>query len=164
MGREPRPLLVGFLHHHHSELIQNNSWKLSELSDPGMRTVSVVKDLTMKQRSGKKELLREAARKNCDRNQEELERNIAHKVVGRRGSKREILCPLRFGEKEERQRGWQTSQGEKVESRVSPEPAFTPVYPNLIELLSPKHSKDHGRGVEEGEQEEEVVDDAEEVC
>ena len=63
-----------------------------------MRTVSVVKDLTMKQRSGKKELLREAARKNCDRNQEELERNIAHKVVGRRGSKREILCPLRFGE------------------------------------------------------------------
>ena len=98
MGREPRPLLVGFLHRQHSELIQNNSWKLSELSDPGMRTVSVVKDLTMKQRSGKKELLREAARKNCDRNQEELERNIAHKVVGRRGSKREILCPLRFGE------------------------------------------------------------------
>ena len=53
--------------------------------------------------------------------------------------------------------------GEKVES-ASPEPAFTPVYPNLIELLSPKHSKDHGRAVEEGEQEEEVVDDAEEVC
>ena len=98
MGREPRPLLVGFLHRQHSELIQNNSWKLSELSDPGMRTVSVVKDLTMKQRLGKKELLREAARKNCDRNQEELERNIAYKVVGRRGSKREILAPLRFGE------------------------------------------------------------------
>ena len=79
------------------------------------------------------------------------------KEVGKRGStrKRDISRSPK---------GVADLPGEKVESRASPEPAYTPVYPNLIELLSPKHSKDHGRGVEEGEQEEEVVDDAEEVC
>ena len=54
--------------------------------------------MTMKQRSGEKELLREAARRNCDRSQEEKERNLVYKVVGKRGSKREILAPLRHGE------------------------------------------------------------------
>ena len=289
VGREPRPLLVGFLHRHHLELIQNNSWKLSESGDPGIRAVSVVKDLTMKQRLGEKDLLREAARKNCARSQEDLERNLAFKVVGRRGSKREILAPLRLGEtineegeviwdredtgaiggrrmargvrrvrsmaatypnslpvgkpgggtawgqtqdtaqqrlvgqglsapqgrgggrgrgaeatrgptntgrggrggdsdhhQEGMGREWQevgkggstrkrdisrspqgvsALPGKKVDSRASPEPAYTSVYPNLTELLGPKHSNDHVRGVEEEEEEVvEVVDDAEEVC
>ena len=46
--------------------------------------------------------------------------------------------------------------GKKVDSRASPEPAYTLVYPNLIELLSPNFTKGHGRGVEEGEEEEVV--------
>ena len=97
-GRDPRPLLVGFLHRHHTELILENCWKLSDSEDPGMRAVSVVKDLTMRQRAGEKDLHREAARKNCTRSQEDIEGNLAFKIVGRRGAKREILAPLRDGE------------------------------------------------------------------
>ena len=39
------------------------------------------------------------------------------------------------------------------------------MYPNLIELLSPNYTKDHGRGVEEGEEEvEEEVVEVVEMC
>ena len=60
--------------------------------------MSVVKDLTLKQRDGERQLYKEAAKKNLARTQEQREQNMAFKVVGRRGSKREILAPLRQGE------------------------------------------------------------------
>ena len=96
--RVPRPLLVGFTHRHHTELILENSWKLSEADNMAIRTVSVVRDLTLRQRAGEKEMHKEAARKNLSRSQENLEGNMAFKIVGRRGAKREILAPLRVGE------------------------------------------------------------------
>ena len=54
-------------------------------------------------------------------------------------------------------------RGKRVDSRASPEPVFTPGYPNLFEQLSPKNKNDHVNGVEEGEEVVEVVDYAEEV-
>ena len=96
--REPRPLLIGLVHKHYAEGILQNSWKLGKASDEAYRYVSVVKDLTMKQRNGERELYKEASRKNLTRTQEQMEENMAFKVVGRRGSKREILAPLRQGE------------------------------------------------------------------
>ena len=96
--RDPRPLLIGLVHKHHSELILENSWLLGDASNEVYKAVSVVKDLTLKQRAGERELFKEAARKNLTRTQEQQQESMAFKVVGRRGSKREILAPLRLGE------------------------------------------------------------------
>ena len=96
--RDPRPLLVGLVHKYHSELILENCWKLADTSNEAMRVVSVVRDLTQRQRAGERELYKEAARKNLVRSQEQQQENMAFKVVGRRGAKREILAPLRAGE------------------------------------------------------------------
>ena len=95
---DPRPLLVGFTHRHHTELIVANSWRLAESDNMAVRAVSVARDLTLRQRAGEKELYKEAARKNLTRSQEQIDGNMAFKVVGKRGAKREILAPLRRGE------------------------------------------------------------------
>ena len=96
---DPRPLLVGFTHRHHTELITENSWKLSESGNPENRKVSVVR----RQRAGEKEMLREVARKNLAR------------------AKREILAPIRVGEEvnEEGEVVWVTeSEGGLAGGRV----------------------------------------------
>ena len=87
----PRPILVGLVHRYHSEIILENCWKLSEVEDPVLRAVSIVKDLTARQRAGEKEMYKEAARKNISRSQEDIQANMAYKIIGGRGSKREIL-------------------------------------------------------------------------
>ena len=96
--RDPRPLLLGLVHRHSSELILENCWKLGESSNEAYRAMSVVRDLTLRQRAGERELYKEAAMKNLARSLEQQEENMVFKVVGRRGSKREILAPLRPGE------------------------------------------------------------------
>ena len=102
---DPRPLLVGFTHRHHTELITENSWKLSESDNPAIRQVSVVSDLTIRQRAGEKEMLREVARKNLARSKEHLEGNMAFNVVGRIGANREILA-LGLGRRLMRRARW----------------------------------------------------------
>ena len=57
--RDPRPLLIGLVHKHHSELILANSWRLGESSNEAFRAMSVVRDLTLKQRAGERELYKE---------------------------------------------------------------------------------------------------------
>ena len=42
-GRELRPLLVGFVHQHHTEAILSSSWRLARDENPTMQAVSVVK-------------------------------------------------------------------------------------------------------------------------
>ena len=95
---DPRPLLVGFAHQYHSELVLENSWRLAKADNLAMRSVSVVRDLTMRQRATERELHKEAASKNLTRSKEITDGGLVFKVVGKRGSKREILAPLREGE------------------------------------------------------------------
>ena len=97
-GSDPRPLLVVFAHQYHSEMVLENSWRLAEADNMAMRSVSVVKDLTMRQRAGERELHKEAARKNLARSNENIEGGLVFKVKGKRGCKREILAPLLEGE------------------------------------------------------------------
>ena len=97
-ARGPRPILVVFVHRYHAEVILESCWKLSEANDPELRAVSIVKDLTLKQRAREKEIYKEVARKNLSRSQEDVEANMAYNVVGPRGSKREILAPLLVGQ------------------------------------------------------------------
>ena len=97
-SREPRPLLVGFVHHYHTEALLENSWRLARAEEEHIRAISVVKDLTMRQRAAEKAMYREVAIKNLDRSDDNISGNLVFKVVGKRGSKREILAPLREGE------------------------------------------------------------------
>ena len=46
-GGEPRPLLVGFVHHNYTEAILDNRWKLAKEENPSIQALSVVKDLTL---------------------------------------------------------------------------------------------------------------------
>ena len=97
--RGPRPILVVLAHRYHAESILGRSWVLSEAANPEDREVSIVKDLTTKQRAREKEIYREVARKNLTRTRGEVVDNMAYKVVGPRGSRREIFAPLRPGER-----------------------------------------------------------------
>ena len=97
--RGPRPILVVLAHRYHAESILGRSWVLSKAVNPEDREVSIVKDLTTKQRAREKEIYREVARKNLTRTREEVVDNMAYKVVGPRGSRREIFAPLRPGER-----------------------------------------------------------------
>ena len=84
--RDPRPILVGLVHRYHSEIILGNCWKLSEVDDPALRTVSIVNDPTSRQRAREKEMYKEATGKNLLRSQDNIKANMAYKVVGPRGS------------------------------------------------------------------------------
>jgi hypothetical protein len=82
----PRPLIVGFFTEWAKDIVLKNARKLmdSELSG-----VTLVPDLTDKQRKAEKELTEEAER----RNREELEeddvaKNLSWKVVGKKGQRR----------------------------------------------------------------------------
>lgn len=112
-SREPRPLLVGFVHYHHTEAMLENSWKLARAEEESTRAVSVVKDLTMRQRAAEKEMYRQVSIKNLDRSGENISANLVFKVVGKRGFKREILAPLRDGEylSEEGEVRWDRGEG-----------------------------------------------------
>ena len=94
----PRPILVGLKFKYHHERILDSTWKLSESENDSVRCVSVVKDLTTRQRAGEMDLIKETAKKNIERSEEDVDRNMVFKVVGRRGEKREIKVPLREGE------------------------------------------------------------------
>ena len=66
------PSLVGLVHRYHSEVILENCWKLSGMDAPALRAVSIVKDLTAKQRAGEKEMYKEAPIKNLSRTEENI--------------------------------------------------------------------------------------------
>ena len=91
-----RPLLVGLSRRVIQELILDNSWKLADSSI--LCGVSVVRDLTARQRGREHKMGREAAKSNLERQQEDIEGNLTLKVIGKRGEKRVIKAPLRRGE------------------------------------------------------------------
>ena len=91
-----RPLLVGFKYQGDQEYLLANTWKLAK--DRQTAGVSVVRDLTDKERKRERDLMSEAKGKNLDRTSEEVSKNLVFKIVGERGRRREILVPLRDGE------------------------------------------------------------------
>ena len=157
-GREPRPLLVGFVHHHYTEAILNNSWRLAKDENPIMQAVSVVKDLTLKQRAAEREMHRLAFKKNLERSQENIDANLAFKVVGQRGSKREILAPLRDGEfiSEEGVATWDrgteatTPRWRRPARGASSSGPSSATYPNCLAVGTTGGGMGRGRGLSLG--------------
>jgi hypothetical protein len=82
----PRPLLIGFKSLDSKQTILDNTRKLSEKEDV-WSNVSVISDLTKRQREEEKKMRQEADRLNAERSKED-EKNWLWKVVGRRGERR----------------------------------------------------------------------------
>ena len=97
-GQGPRPLLVGFDSVQTTEDILEKCPKLSKSTHAGLREVTVVRDLTLKQRKDEQGKLADIKKKNLTRTTDEMSKNLFYKLVGKRGSKREILAPLLPGE------------------------------------------------------------------
>ena len=98
-GREMRPILIGLKFTSDMELVLDRSWMLGQSNNKAAQEINIVRDLTAKQRQREVDMVSEAARKNVERSQEDLDQNLVFKVVGRKGDKREIKVTLRRGEK-----------------------------------------------------------------
>ena len=98
-NEEPRPLDVGLGREHQKEDLLD---KVKDLKDTAFNEVGIVPDLTKEQRKDEADMAAEAVRRNEGRTEEDLAKNLAWKVVGRKGEKRLIKGVEREGD-----RGWQ---------------------------------------------------------
>ena len=97
--QEARPLLVGFDSVQTKESIIDSSHRLSKPCQEGLNEVTIVPDLTTKQRMDEQDKVAETKRKNLARRAEEQSKNLVFKVGGGKGTKREILPPLLRGQR-----------------------------------------------------------------
>ena len=88
LDEQPRPLKVVLRRKEERDLVLANAHKLSNCDGEEWRKVTVVSDLTKKQRSEEAELRKLTASKNLLLSQEEIDKGEAWKVVGKRGNKR----------------------------------------------------------------------------
>jgi hypothetical protein len=82
----PRPLVVGFYYEWSKEVVLKHARKLMTSNH---KEVTIVQDLTDKQRRAEKELMQEAERRNMEElSEEDLSKNLEWRVVGKKGQKR----------------------------------------------------------------------------
>ena len=93
-----RPILLGLRFTADLELILDRTWMLAQSKNSTAEKITIVKDLTARQRQKEANMIKDACKKNLERCAEEVEQNLVYKVVGRKGAKREIRVPLRHGE------------------------------------------------------------------
>jgi hypothetical protein len=86
-GDEPRPIVIGLENEEEKRHILNRA---RDLKGTRYNDISIVPDLTRKQRSREARMREEADEKNKDLTAEEKRRNVKWMVVGRRGEKRSI--------------------------------------------------------------------------
>ena len=91
---QPRPLKVVMRRKVDRDIVLSNAHLLKNCSEELWRKVSVVSDLTKMQRQDEADLRKLAASKNLERSQEEVDKGLAWKVVGKRGNKRIQLVEL----------------------------------------------------------------------
>ena len=96
--QEARPLLVGFDSVQTKDSILEKSHMLSRSRHEGLKEVTIVPDLTARQRKDEQDKTIEVKKKNLSRSVDEQSKNLFYKVVGRKGARREILAPLLPGE------------------------------------------------------------------
>lgn len=109
-----RPLLVGIVEQRVRDAILSNAPKLNKLQEP-MRKISIVKDLTKKQREEEVNLAKEAVDRNSKLSEQDR-KNFQWKVTGKRGERRLVRArvppPPRPGDGDQeytapREEGWQ---------------------------------------------------------
>jgi hypothetical protein len=114
-GHDPRPIVVGF---ENEEEKRHVLARARELRDTAYQDISIVPDLTRKQRRREAKLKEEAEEKNKGLTAEDIRRNVKWIVVGRRGEKRLI----KGVEREQRYR-------EPRDNRIHLEPVAAPAKP-----------------------------------
>lgn len=88
IGEEPRPTVIGL----NSEEMRRKILEGSrDLQNTKYSRVSVVADLTRRQREEERKMMQEAERRNKNLSEEEKSKNLKWLVVGRKGEKRLIL-------------------------------------------------------------------------
>lgn len=109
---DPRPLLIGFKYRNDVEEILANCPNLRKAREETLRAVSIVKDLTLKQRKNEEEMKKRVMRKNLTRKEEEVQGGLVWKMLGRRGERREVQVKLWDGETVN-QEGWVVREGDE---------------------------------------------------
>ena len=93
-----RPLLLIFKHKGDRDRLLDRAPRLSKNSEDYYRNISIVPDLTMKQRKMEQEMFQKAEQQNLRRTREEVSKNLVSKVLGRRGERVLRLVELRQDE------------------------------------------------------------------
>ena len=91
---QPRPLKVVLRKKEERDLALANAHKLNRCEQEEWRRVTVVSDLTRRQRNEEVDMRKLAASKNLELSREEIDKGEAWKVVGKRGAKRIQLVKL----------------------------------------------------------------------
>ena len=84
---QSRPLLLIFKNRTDRDKLLDRAPRLSHNKEEDYRNISIVADLTMKQRQMEQEMFRKAQRLNLERTTAEISKNLVHKVLGRRGER-----------------------------------------------------------------------------
>ena len=131
-----RPLLIIFKHKSDREILLEKTPRLSKDQDEYWRSISVVADLTKRQRELEQAMFKRAEERNLARSTDEQSKNLCHKVLGRRGERVIRVVEMREDEmineegkvvlKEERNRGDQ-ERNKRSRSPGSTPPARRPV-------------------------------------
>ena len=87
-GESTRPLLIGFSNLNARESVLDNAKKLAGM-DEARQQISIIRDLTPKQREEEENLRKEAVKKNAELSPEDSE-NWEFRVVGPRGKRRMV--------------------------------------------------------------------------
>ena len=84
---QPRPLLLIFKTKADRDRMLDRAPGLSRNRDEEYRSISIVADLTQKQRKLEQEMFNRAEKLNLERSPEKISKNLVHKVLGRRGER-----------------------------------------------------------------------------
>ena len=84
-GEDPRPMVVGLSREAQKEELLDRT---RFLKDTPFADVGIVPDLTQEQRRDESDMVAEAERRNAERSEDELAKNLVWRVVGRKGEKR----------------------------------------------------------------------------
>jgi hypothetical protein len=145
-GTEPRPIVIGLESEEEKRHILGRA---RELKNSRFHDVSIVPDLTRKQRNREARMKEEAEEKNKSLTAEEINRNIKWMVVGRRGEKRIIKGVEREQQQYGRRREERTrrdSIGETRQQRPAvPQPGTQPTAQLGPRLLPPQQDQREGR-------------------
>ena len=95
---QPRPLLLIFKRKEDRDMLIDRAPRLSRDQEEYWRNISVVADLTLKQRQMEQAMFKTAEELNLARTAEDQSKNLVHKVLGKRGERVLRQVQLRPGE------------------------------------------------------------------
>jgi len=97
-GELDRPLILIFRVKADRDILLDRAPRLSRHEREFYRNVQIVPDLTPQQRQMEQRMFRQAEKNNLERTEEQISKNLVHKVLGKRGERVSRLVELRDNE------------------------------------------------------------------